>query len=128
MLISGGGTEIRVWSMLSRGQLVTRLDNFVKTVTALHLYQPVNPSAGTAGLAVSLLTGSLDGNLRVRTRSSVSETLVSKAYSFQKPTVLSINAVLSPKSRLWGLNGLHACMTYVKYLSVNLFIRAKGEF
>ena len=66
MLLSGGGTEIRIWNALSGGQLVTRLDNFVKTVTALQIYQPADISAQKAGVSIRLLSASLDGNLRVR--------------------------------------------------------------
>ena len=69
MLISGGGTEVKIWNTLSNGQLITKLGDFVKTVTALHVFQP----RGTAGLlpnqpamTVHLVTGCLDGNLRVQ--------------------------------------------------------------
>ena len=67
LLISGGGTEVRIWNTLGAGQLLTKLDNFVKTVTALQVFQP-RPTGAVArkiGTTIHLLTGSLDGNLRV---------------------------------------------------------------
>ena len=67
LLISAGGSEVRIWNTLGAGQLLTKLDNFVKTVTALQVFQPRanGPLARKIGTTVHLLTGSLDGNLRV---------------------------------------------------------------
>ncbi|KDD74435.1 hypothetical protein H632_c1316p0, partial [Helicosporidium sp. ATCC 50920] len=62
LLITAGGTNVCIWDVLSGGRLLAQLSNHQKTVTCL----AVSPSAGPASaVAPRLLTGSLDGHLKV---------------------------------------------------------------
>lgn len=62
LLVSVGGTEVRVWDLLGGGRLLRRLSNHQKTVVAVKL----SPRAGPDAVAAPrLLTGSLDGHVKV---------------------------------------------------------------
>ena len=62
-MVSVGGTEVRVWDLLGGGRLLRRLSNHQKTVVAVRLSPRAGPDTEAAP---RLLTGSLDGHVKVR--------------------------------------------------------------
>ena len=65
LLVSAGGTAAVVWDLVGGGRPLARLANHQKTVTCVALSPLAGPDSAAAP---RLLTGSLDGHVKVRHR------------------------------------------------------------
>lgn len=64
LVVTAGGTQIKVWDLFGGGRELACLSNHQKTVTCI----AVSPHAGPdSAAAPRLLTGALDGHLKAST-------------------------------------------------------------
>ncbi|CAK0783260.1 hypothetical protein CVIRNUC_006459 [Coccomyxa viridis] len=91
LLATAGGTEIRIWNLLAGGQLLARMANHQKTVTSLCSANSAGPAATSAP---RLLSGSLDGHVKVYELDSFKVTHATKYPGPILSVAISPNAAL----------------------------------
>lgn len=65
LLATAGGNVVKIWDVLGGGRLLHVLGSHRKTVTSLCFSAPVKPSFAILEASPRLLTGSLDGHVKV---------------------------------------------------------------
>lgn len=75
LLVSAGGTAVVVWDLVGGGRPLARLANHQKTVTCVALSPLAGPDSAAAP---RLLTGSLDGHVKVSGLASLPQVTVQR--------------------------------------------------
>lgn len=65
LLASAGGTEVKIWDIVGGGRQLNMSGSHQKTVTSLAMAAPGNFNTPSNHDSLRLLTGSLDGHVRV---------------------------------------------------------------